>query len=68
MIDEVMFKLFCCLIWIKEPCVRKFEGLTRSKILGILQTKLTIMLKMADNRWYAWSFVALTFEFSEFCV
>ena len=23
----------------KEPCVRKFEGLTRSKILGILQTE-----------------------------
>ena len=24
--------------WLEEPCVRKFEGLTRSKILGILQT------------------------------
>ena len=23
----------------KEPCVRKFEGLTRSKILGFLQTE-----------------------------
>ena len=31
-------KSFYCLIWIKEPCVRKFEGLTRSKILWILQT------------------------------
>ena len=33
-------KLFYCLIRIKEPCVRKYEGLTRSKILGILQTGL----------------------------
>ena len=32
-------KLFCCLIRVKEPCVRNFEGLTRSKILGILQTE-----------------------------
>ena len=24
----------------KKPCVRKFEGLTRSKILGILQTEI----------------------------
>ena len=31
-------KFFYCLIWIKEPCVRKFEGLARSKILGISQT------------------------------
>ena len=29
-------KLFKRLIWIKEPCVPKSEGLTRSKILGIL--------------------------------
>ena len=33
-------KIFYCLIWIKEPCVRKFEGLARSKILGISQTKM----------------------------
>ena len=33
-------KLFHCLIRIKEPCVRKYEGLTRSKVLGILQTVL----------------------------
>ena len=31
-------RLFYCSIQIKEPCVRKFEGCTRSKILGILQT------------------------------
>ena len=24
----------------EKPCVRKFEGLTRSKILGILQTEM----------------------------
>ena len=35
-------KLFFSLIPIKEPCVRKFEGLTRSKILGILQTEMVI--------------------------
>ena len=33
-------KLFPLFIWIKEPCVRKFEGLERSKLLGISQTKL----------------------------
>ena len=32
-------KIFCCLIWIKEPCIRKFGGLARSKLLGISQTK-----------------------------
>ena len=31
-------KLFYYLTWIKEPCVRKFEGFARSKILGISQT------------------------------
>ena len=31
-------KLFPLFIWIKEPCVRKFEGLERSKLLGISQT------------------------------
>ena len=31
-------KLFYCLIRIKEPFVRKSEGLKYSKILGILQT------------------------------
>ena len=30
---------FYCLIWIKEPCVQKFEGFARSKILGISQIK-----------------------------
>ena len=33
-------KFFCNLIWIKEPCVRKFEGLAVPKILGISQTTL----------------------------
>ena len=32
-------KIFPLFIWIKEPCVRKFEGLARSKLLGISQTK-----------------------------
>ena len=27
-------KIFPLFIWIKEPCVRKFEGLKRSKLLG----------------------------------
>ena len=34
-------KIFPLFIWIKEPCVRKFEGLEHSKLLGISQTKLT---------------------------
>ena len=32
-------KIFPRFIWIKEPCLRKFEGLERSKLLGISQTK-----------------------------
>ena len=34
-------KLFGCSIQIEESYFRKFEGLTRSKILGIWQTELT---------------------------
>ena len=32
-------KISSLFIWIKEPCVRKSEGLERSKLLGISQTK-----------------------------
>ena len=32
-------KILPLFIWIKEACVRKFEGLERSKLLGISQTK-----------------------------
>ena len=32
-------KIFPLFIWIKEPCVRKFEGLERLKNRGISQTK-----------------------------
>ena len=31
-------KIFPLFIWIKEPCVRKSEGLEHSKLLGISQT------------------------------
>ena len=31
-------KIFRLFIWIKEPCVRKSEGLERSKLLGISKT------------------------------
>ena len=31
-------KIFPLFIWIKELCVRKFERLERSKLLGISQT------------------------------
>ena len=33
-------KIFPLFIWIKEPCVRKFEGLEHSKLIGISQIKL----------------------------
>ena len=36
-------KIFPLFIWIKEPCVRKFEELARSKLLGfrkLIQTTL----------------------------
>ena len=32
-------KFFPLFIWMKESCVRKFEGLERSKLLGISKTK-----------------------------
>ena len=35
-------KIFPLLIWIKEPRVRKFEGLERSKLLRISQTKIAL--------------------------
>ena len=34
-------KIFRLFIWIKEPCVRKFEGLESSKLLGISQTRVS---------------------------
>ena len=34
-------KIFPLFIWIKEPCVRKFEGLECSKLLGISQTMMS---------------------------
>ena len=40
-------KLLPLFIWIKEPCVRKFEGLERSKLLGISQTKLLLLKQKA---------------------
>ena len=36
-------KIFLLFIWIKEPCVRKFEGLARSKLLEISQTVFNIL-------------------------
>ena len=33
-------KIFPLFIWIKESCVRKFEGIERSKLLGISRQKL----------------------------
>ena len=36
--------------WIKEPCVRKFEGLDRLKRVGISQTILTTFCISDDVR------------------
>ena len=43
--EDCVRKFFHCLswIWIKEPWVRKFEGLERSKLLGISQTILLLL-------------------------
>ena len=41
--EDRVRKLFYYLIRKKEPCVRKFEGLARSKILGISQIDLCIL-------------------------
>ena len=35
-------KIFPLSIWIKEPCVQKFEGLERSKLFRILQTNMSV--------------------------
>ena len=35
-------KIFPLFIWLKEPCVRKFERHERSKLLGISQTNITV--------------------------
>ena len=32
------WKIFLLFIWIKDPCVRQYEGLARSKLLQISQT------------------------------
>ena len=37
------------LSWIKEPCVRKFQGHERSKFLGISQTNLVTFQKKEDK-------------------
>ena len=42
-------KLFYCLIPIKEPCVPKYEGLPRSRILGILQTETNLYITMSET-------------------
>ena len=38
-------KIFPLFIWIKEHCVRKFEGLEGSKLLGISRTKIWLFSK-----------------------
>ena len=43
---RLYLKTFVLFIWIKEPCVRKFEGLVCSKVLGISQTKCDIDCRM----------------------
>ena len=46
-------KIFILFIWIKEPCVRKFEGLEHSKLLGISQTNIwerRFMSKFSKNQ------------------
>ena len=35
-------KIFPLFIWITKSCVRKFEGLERSKLLGISQTTMAL--------------------------
>ena len=52
-----VLKFFHCLIWIKEPCIRKFEGLARSKILGISQTMFIKAAKNADSRFFEESYL-----------
>ena len=39
-------KILLLFMWIKEPCARKFQGLARSKLLGISQTNLLLYPRM----------------------
>ena len=52
-------KFFVLFNMVKEPCVRKFERLARSKVLGISQTKSTCdgadsAVDDSDNFMYCW--------------
>ena len=38
-------KFFLLFIWLKEPCVRKFGGLARSKLIEISQTVLVFFIR-----------------------
>ena len=51
-------KIFPLFTWIKEPCVRKFERLERSKLLGISQTKFIFGWArqiLGRDRWKIWA-------------
>ena len=54
-------KIVLLFIRIQEPCVRKSEGLTRSKILGILQTDVLKYLLNTELFAYVKYFVGIIF-------
>ena len=41
LIKELRLKIFPLFRWIKQPCIRNFEGLERSKLLQISQTRFS---------------------------
>ena len=55
-------KSFYCLVRIKEPCVRKFEAVIRSKILLILQT---VLYDGPEGSQFSFIFLLHTFILSE---
>ena len=59
-------KFFNCLLRIKEPCVRKFEGVTSSKILGILQTVMFIVATVPDSHEFFRLFTPFDFNFKAY--
>ena len=56
-------KLFYCLIRIKEPCLRKSEGLTCSKILGILQADNNIGKSPSEK--FPEAYISKTFDLND---
>ena len=60
-------KIFPLFIWIKEPCVRKFEGLESLKLLGISQTTLIRCKNLWYDLFFGFSLIKISPPTSKMC-